>query len=252
MPEQSAFGSTRWSLVARAADPGAAEARAALAELCQAYWWPLYAYLRRIGLGADDAADTVQGFFAELIEKRSFARADPARGRFRGWLLAALKHHLSHERERQRAEKRGGRARILALDPHDADRRWGELARDDQDPEHLYERAWALAVIANALCTLRAAYARAGKEERFAALEPVLLGGAEHRLDEIGHRLGLSPSAVKSAAHRLRQDLRAAIRTELASTLDDRRDLEDELRILFTVVGAPLRRDSAQPRPAFP
>ena len=238
-----AFGSTHWSVVARAAAPGSADARAAIEELCRAYWWPLYAYLRRIGRSHDDASDLVQGLFSELIEKGRFAQADPDRGRFRSWLLSALKFQISHEHERERALKRGGRARAIPLDRLDAERRWQELSTPDLDAELLFDRAWALAVLERALAAVGEAYARAGKAELFAALRPALVGeAAPEELRTVAARLGMSVGAVKSASFRLRKALGESIRAELAATVDDARDVEDELNVLFAVLAAPPSR----------
>jgi len=245
------FGSTHWSVVARAALPGSADARAAIEELCRAYWWPLYAYLRRIGRSHDDASDLVQGLFSELIEKGRFAHADPERGRFRSWLLSALKFRLSHEREREHALKRGGRARAIPLDRLDAERRWQDFSTRDLDAELLFDRAWALAVLARALAAVEEAYARAGKAELFAALRPALVGEAPAELRTVAARLGLSAGAVKSASFRLRQLLGQAIRAELGSTVADARDVADELDVLFAVLASPIP-ESVEPRLRLP
>jgi RNA polymerase sigma-70 factor (ECF subfamily) len=232
------FLTTRWSLVARAASPAEPVARGALEELCGAYWWPLYAYLRRRGIDGERAADLVQGLFAELLAKGRLAQADPERGRFRGWLLAALKYHVAHEDERERAEKRGGGARLLPLDPDEADRRWSLASGSELDPERTFERAWAVSVLDQALARLERRCATEGKAELFAALKPALAGDPDAEgLRELGARLGMSEGAVKVAAHRLRQAWREAVRAEVASTLDDLRDLDDEIRALFAALG---------------
>lgn len=231
------FVSTRWSLVARAAAPESPDAREALEELFRSYWWPLYAYSRRLGLDGDDAADVVQGLFADLLAKKRLAHVDPSRGRFRCWLLQALKYHLSHERGRKRAAKRGGAARIVSIDAVTADRRWAEIADPRLDPDRLYDRAWALTVLGRALDALERAYVASGKGELFAALKPKLIGDLDARdLDTLAARLGLSTAALKSASHRLRRALGAAIRTELAETLDEGCDLEEELGALFSAL----------------
>lgn len=237
--DQAAFAPTRWSLIARAAAPGLPGAREALEELCRAYWWPLYAYLRRIGLDGNDAADTVQGLFAELIEKGRFAHADPERGRFRSWLLSALKFHLSHERERESAAKRGGRVDVIPLDQAEAARRWTGISNQEQEPDRMFERAWALAVLEHALTMLERSYTRSGKSDVFTALKPNLVGDAsEGDLQTLATRLGVSSGAVKTAVFRLRKAFGEAIRAELASTLDVGCDVEEELRAMFSALSS--------------
>jgi len=237
--DDRAFVSTRWSVVALAASADSTEARAALEELCRAYWWPLYAYLRRRGLSGEDAADTVQGLFAEIIAKGRLAQADPHRGRFRSWLLSALKFHLSHERDRNAAQKRGGGRGFVAVDETEAERRWELLDHREQSPERLFERAWAIAVLDRALTALDAAYAEEGQSELLAALKPSLLyAPGPEDLRTIAGRLGLSVSAVKSAAFRLRKALREAIRSEVASLLatDGKSTLDEEVRAMLAAL----------------
>jgi RNA polymerase sigma-70 factor (ECF subfamily) len=231
------FLTTRWSLVARAASPAQPEARAALEDLCKAYWWPLYAYLRRRGVDGERAADLVQGLFAELIEKGRLAQAEQQRGRFRGWLLAALKFHASHAAEHERAEKRGGGARAIPLDAEVADRRWRLANASELDPERTFERAWAVSVLDAALVRLQTRCAAEGKAELLAALKPALTGDPDaEALRSIAARLGMTEGAVKVATHRLRQAWREAVRAEVASTLDDLRDLDDEIAALFAAL----------------
>lgn len=233
----AAFLTTRWSVVARAATPGSPDAREAMAELCRAYWWPLYAYVRRKSGDADGAADIVQGLFVELIEKGRLAHADRERGRFRTWLLAAVSFHLSHERERGGAIRRGGNGCTLSLDPVDADRRWNLASERELDPERLFERSWALQVLERALLQVDKQSASEGGAELFSALKPWLVGEpASSGLRAAAAQLGMTEGAVKVAAHRLRVALREAIRAEVASTLDDPRDVNDEVRALFAAL----------------
>jgi RNA polymerase sigma-70 factor (ECF subfamily) len=223
--------------VARATSPHAPEARGALEDLCRAYWWPLYAYLRRRGIDGERAADLVQGLFADLIEKGRLAQADGERGRFRGWLLAALKYHVSHEDERERAVKRGGGTLHVPLDASEADRRWQLASATELDAERTFERAWALAVLDAALARLERRMEREGKSALFSALKPFLTAEPDAAsLRTIAQTLGASEGAVKIAAHRVRQAWREEIRAEIASTLDDVRDLDDEVRGLFSAL----------------
>ncbi|MBL8861020.1 MAG: sigma-70 family RNA polymerase sigma factor [Planctomycetes bacterium] len=239
MSDPAAFLTTRWSLVQRAASPRSAEARGALEDLCRAYWWPLYAYLRRRGVEGERAADLVQGLFVELLEKGRLADADGERGRFRAFLLGALKFHVAHADEKERALKRGGSTRHLPLDPAEADRRWRLASASELDPERTFERAWALSVLDAALARLEARMEREGKAQLFSALRPFLAADPDAgSLQEIATGLGTSAGALKVAAHRVRQAWREEIRAEIASTLDDVRDLDDEVRGLFAALAS--------------
>ncbi len=233
-----AFHTTRWSLVAQARDGDAAPARAALEELCAAYWYPLYAYLRRKGNTADESADFVQGFFAVLLEKDYVAQADPERGRFRGFLMVALRNFASKERAKERALKRGGGVARISLDFEDGERRYSLEPADDATPEALFERRWALTLIDRAMERL-AENQRAGppaKAERFEALRPYLAGGGAMPYREVGEPLGMSETAVKVSVHRLRGKYRDLLRDEIAQTVDDPRQIDDEIRRLLAAL----------------
>lgn len=233
----SSFLTTRWSVVARAASPDAPEARAALEDLCRAYWWPLYAYARRRGFAADNAADLVQGLFAELIEKGRFAQAEAGRGRFRSWLLGAMKFHIGHDLERDQSVKRGGGFEHVALDSASADARWQVACASELDPERTFERAWALSVLDAALVRLELKMQAEGKADLFARLKPFLAAEPDaDGLRAIAHDMRSTEGAVRVAAHRMRTAWRAAIRAEIASTIDDVRDLDDEVRDLFSAL----------------
>jgi RNA polymerase sigma factor (sigma-70 family) len=237
--DAATFRPTRWSLVARAASPADATAPTALEELCRAYWYPLYAFLRRRGRAPEDAEDLVQGFFAGLLERGALAQADPARGRFRTFLLAALLHHASHEREKAGAAKRGGRHGSISLDALDAEQRYALEPAGGETAEALFERRWALETLERALARV-AEEARAGAPEaaeRHAALVPLLWGegGPQH---DVAVRLGLSATALRVALHRLRVGVREALRREVRETLSDPADLDDELARLAAALRA--------------
>ncbi len=240
-----AFHTTRWSLVARASEGEGADARAALEELCGAYWYPLYAYLRRRGNTADEAADFVQGFFAALLEKDYVAQADPERGRFRGFLMVAVRNFASKERAKARALKRGGGATTLSLDFDDGERRYAREPATQETPEALFERRWALTVLERAMTRLAESQRRGApaKAERFEALRPYLAGGggdaAAVSYREVGEPLGMSETAVKVAVHRLRQRYRDILRDEIAQTVEDPSEIDDEIRRLMAAVRAP-------------
>jgi RNA polymerase sigma-70 factor (ECF subfamily) len=231
------FASTRWSLVlaARGEDtPGAGDA---LEALCQTYWYPLYAYVRRRGYAADDAQELTQGFFAQLIEKHYLDAADSERGRFRAFLLTALKRFLSKERHHALAEKRGGGRRILSLDFERGESRFLLDPVTNDTPESIYERQWALSLLARVMTQLRDEFANAGKRDDFDQLKAFLTGEtAAPSYREVGAALGMSEGAVKVAVHRLRRRFRAAVLTEIAQTVAAPADVDDELRQLFAAV----------------
>jgi RNA polymerase sigma factor (sigma-70 family) len=224
---------TRWSLVlaARGSD---ARATLALDELCRAYWYPLYAYVRRSGVPVHEAEDVVQGCFARLIEQRDLQAVAPARGRFRSFLLAAIRHHLSHRRAHDRALKRGGGRVLLEVDFGDADRRLEVEARGIDDPERAFELAWARELLRSCVEELGQQYAASGRGAVFEVLKPELqrVGDAT---DYAAHaeRLGLTPGAVKVAVHRLRARFGECLRTRIAATVGSEAELEDELSALL-------------------
>src|SRR5262245_29304758 len=231
------FASTRWSLVAAAGRGETPEAREALAVLCQAYWYPLYAYARRRLPSADDAQDLTQEFFARLLEKDYLQAADPRRGKFRSFLLTAFKHFLAKEHERAAAQKRGGGRRPLPLDFQDGERRYRHEPADPSTPETVYERRWALTLLEQTLARLRQEFASAGKEPLFEALKGTLTGdGTGEPYARIGQELGASETAVKTAAHRLRRRYQEMLRAAVAQTVASPEEVEDELRDLFTAV----------------
>jgi RNA polymerase sigma-70 factor (ECF subfamily) len=232
------FATTHWSVVLAARDPAAPQARAALAALCQAYWYPLYAFIRRQGHPADQAQDLTQGFFTRLLEKNGLAAVDQARGRFRSFLLAACKHFLANERDRARARKRGGGRHFISIDFHDADSRYGREPAHAETAERLFERRWALALLDQVLARLRGEYEAGGKGRLFERLKGHLTGdagGLSHA--QAATELGLSEGAVKVAVHRLRQRYRALLRAEIGQTLDDPARIDEEIAALFATFG---------------
>ncbi len=234
-PTAGRFDTTRWSLVADATGPASSAARAALEELCEAYWYPMYAYLRRRGRTPDDAQDLVQGFFATLLEKDWLSQADRARGRFRAWLLTALKHFVSNEGQKARAQKRGGGRLFHSLDFDAGERRYGGEATTEATAESIYERSFALALLIRVLADVEQRYRAQGveKAERYETLRPYLLLEEAPSYRETGKVLGLSETAVKVAVHRLRARFREALRREIAETLIDPAEVDAEIRYLL-------------------
>ncbi|QEH31638.1 RNA polymerase sigma factor [Aquisphaera giovannonii] len=236
-PLAEAFETTRWGLVLAAADRASPGADEALAALCSAYWYPVYAFVRHRTRDADRAADLTQGFFARLIEKSDLRAADPARGRFRSFLLTACRHFLANEHDRETARKRGGGRCVVSIDRRDAEGRYLIEPAHAMTPEHLFERRWALALLERALDELGREYRAAGKGPLFEHLKASLTGddaGASHA--EAGRALGMTEAAVKKAAQRLRRAFREAIRRRILETVDDPGLVDDEIRSLFAAL----------------
>lgn len=229
----AAFAPTRWSLIA-AARGTSAPARAALAELCQLYWYPLYAYLRRRGAGGDDAQDQVQGFFADLLAREALTAADPARGRFRSFLLASLSNFVSHERERARALKRGGGVQPLSIDWLSAEERFRLEPAGAETPERAFERAWATALLERTLARLEAEFEAKNRGTLFRALRE-RIGDSSRELPDTPAVRGLkmNEQALRVTLHRLRKRYREILREEVAQTVARPEDVEEELRALF-------------------
>ena len=232
------FATTHWSLVG-AARPGQASqtrAREALEELCRSYWYPLYAFVRSRGYSAVDAQDLTQAFFARFIETDGFASADRERGRFRSYLLGAMKHFLANEWHRAQTKKRGGNVQFIEFDALDPEARYAGASEQSDNPELLFDREWALQIIAGALQELRDEMAKAGRSEQFDAIKGSLTGQDELPRDQVAARLGMSTGAVKVAVHRLRQRYRMLLRSAVAETVSNEADLDDEMRYLIEVL----------------
>jgi RNA polymerase sigma-70 factor (ECF subfamily) len=228
----SSFATTRWSIVVAAGGPTGPDARAALETLCGTYWYPLYAYARRRGQDRHAAEDLTQGFFARLLERGSVAAADPQRGRFRAFLLTAFQRFAANEWERERAQKRGGGARVLSIDFEGGESRFASEPAHDLTPEREYERRFALALLARVLARVR------DERPEDADLLPYVGGTGDARpYAEIAAARGTSEGAVKVAVHRLRARYREHLRAEIRETVADDADVDDEIRHLLEVVG---------------
>jgi RNA polymerase sigma-70 factor (ECF subfamily) len=234
------FATTRWTLVLAAGRGKSKESDEALAALCEAYWYPLFAFARRLGHSPEESQDLTQEFFARLLEKNYLGAADPERGRFRSFLLAAFKHFLAKERERAHAQKRGGGRPTLPLDFEAGERRYSLEPAHEVTAEHLYEQRWALAVLDQVLARLRDEFGRAGKADLFERLKGHLAGAeADPSCREAAAELGTTEGAFKMAVHRLRHRFREVLLAEIAQTVAGADDVEEELRHLF----AALRRE---------
>jgi RNA polymerase sigma-70 factor (ECF subfamily) len=231
------FETTRWSLVLAAAGSDSQAARDALASLCETYWYPLYAYLRRRGLDPEDARDLTQGFLTSLIERQDFEGLRQERGRFRAFLLASLKHYLSNWSARERTQKRGGGRRMVPLE--NAEGQYVVEPTDHATPETLFERRWALTVVDGLLADLRAQWTAQGRASEFDELKACLLGQAPAGgYAAAAIRLGTSAGAVKAAVHRLRRRFQSLLRERVAETVADGRDVDDEIRHLIHALSA--------------
>ncbi len=212
-------------------------ARDALAALCQGYWYPLYAYVRRRGYSPHDAEDLTQEFFARFLEHHWVSSANREKGRFRTFLLSAMTHFLADEWDKARAQKRGGGAPLLPLQFETAETRYIREPADNATPKQHFEKRWAMTLLEQVLNRLGKEYAEDGKAELFAALNPCLVGERSTQPYEVlGRELGISESAVKSAVHRLRQRYRQLIREEIAHTVAGPEEVEEELRYLVAVL----------------
>ena len=233
------FPTTRWSRVVAAGDLAAPEAREALASLCAAYWYPLYAFIRRKGHGPDAALDLTQEYFARLLEKGTIAAADRGKGRFRSFLLADCSHFLAHRREKDRALKRGGGTAPLSIDARDAEGRYVREPAHHQTPEHLFERDWALALLEGVLARLRGEYHDSGRGEVFEVLKVALTEDPRSVPQaKLAARLGTGEGAVQVAVHRLRKRYRALVREAIAATVADEAEVVGEIRELFAALGS--------------
>jgi RNA polymerase sigma-70 factor (ECF subfamily) len=233
------FETTHWSVVLAARDRDAPRAEQALAALCAAYWYPLYAFVRRQGHDPDRAADLTQEFFARLLEKDYLKAVDRAKGRFRSFLLAACKHFLANVHDREVALKRGGGRRPVSIDQRDAEGRYLCEPAHDLTPERLFERRWALTLLDRALDQVSREFHRGGKGVLYDRLKVVLTGAAEAAsYARLGAELGMTEDAVKKAAQRLRQRYRAVLRELVAETVEEPGQVEDEIRALFAILAS--------------
>ena len=228
------FATTHWSIVL-AAKGNATQAQSALSKLCHAYWYPLYAYVRRQGLSAHDAQDLTQEFFARLLAKDWLAAVERERGRFRSWLLASMKHFLDNEWDKRRAQKRGGGRPAFSIDEILAESRWRQEPADPRTAEKLFDRQWALLLLDRVLARLREEMTAAGKGAVFDILK-FSLTGEKRAYIEVAADLGTTEGAVKVAIHRLRDRYRALIRAEIADTVMTSGEVDEELRHLFSAM----------------
>jgi RNA polymerase sigma-70 factor (ECF subfamily) len=232
----TAFCTTHWSVVLQASDLNSPEAHAALERLCKAYWYPLYACVRRHSYSPEDARDLTQEFFARLLSKNSLRHADPQRGRFRTFLQTSLMNFLATERTKGMSRKRGGGLTILSLDASEAEGRYVADPADTLTPAKLFEQRWASTVLELAVGCLAREYAAAGKAELFEALKDYTWGDSVASYAEIAAAHSMSEGAVKVAAYRLRERYRELLLAEVGQTVATPEEAEDELRHLIAII----------------
>jgi RNA polymerase sigma-70 factor (ECF subfamily) len=231
-----AFGPTQWTLISTARDPGDPQCTAALESLCRAYWYPLYAYVRHRGYSADEAQDLTQAFFYRLLSHDHLRAADREKGRFRTFLLLAMKRFLANEWQRAGRQKRGGGCVHIPIDQGWAEETYHHEPAENITPETLYERHWAMLLLGRAMDSVEREMASSDRAELFEDLKDCLTGSRPARTySEIGRDAGMSVSAVKASAHRMRLRLRSHVRRAICETVRTPEEVEDELRHLFDV-----------------
>jgi RNA polymerase sigma factor (sigma-70 family) len=231
------FTTTHWSVVLAAGKNTSLDSEAALEKLCRAYWYPLYAYVRRQGHSPHDAQDLTQGFFARLLDKNYLAAVAPEKGKFRSFLLAALKHFLANERDRAQTIKRGGKQTFVSLDEETAENRYKLEPATNLTAAMIFERRWALAVLEEALQKLRVEFITSGREAQFNRLKPFLEGDVGRGDYQVAAaELNVTPGAVAMSVQRLRQRYRELVRLEVSQTVADPSEVDPEMRHLLAVL----------------
>jgi RNA polymerase sigma factor (sigma-70 family) len=234
MAEKGDFATTHWSVVRRAADSDVQTARTALEDLCRSYWRPLYSFVRMKGYESHEAEDLTQAFFADLLQRDDIRHANEEMGRFRSFLLGSLKHFMSNEWAKRRAQKRGGGRLHFSMNFADAEIDVASHRADGQAAEKVFERQWALTLLDHVQRLLRMDWESRGKAHQFARLQPFLAGkNKETGLAGIAAELGMTEVAVRVAVHRMRGQFGELLRQEIQSTVDQESEIEDEISRLF-------------------
>jgi len=233
------FATTCWTIVVQAKDQRSPQAQQALAELCRAYWYPLYVFLRRRGYQPDQAEDLTQGFFADLLSRDFLKTVDPAKGRFRTFLLASLEHFLANRHDWERRVKRGGKVHHISIDLRGAEGRYLREPAHEATPERLFERRWTLTLLDHVLDRLECEMILKGKGGLFERLKPALMGAHDEATYAlVGKDLGKTESAIRADAFRLRKRFRALIYEEIARTVADPSQVDDEINALFLTLSS--------------
>ncbi len=233
------FATTHWTVVWKAAQEDSRHGRPALAEIVRRYWQPLYLFARRRGLSSEDAEDATQEFLSQVMSGRMLESADPAKGKFRSFLLTAWKRFLVDEYRKKSSQRRGGDARHLSIDVNAGEQQWRQLCSKDPDPDRLFTLSWADSVLEEARQRLRREYVAKNKTELVETLLPKLTTALNaESYAQLAKQLQLSPGAIKVAIHRLRQRFGAALREVIAETVDDPRQVDAELNEMLRVLAA--------------
>ncbi|GAA5149792.1 sigma factor [Prosthecobacter algae] len=236
---KEAFKTTRWSMVIRASDLGNEAAMKDMEHLCRACWYPIYAFVRRQNYSPEDAEDLAQGFFAHVLENNVLSHADPERGRFRSFLLGALRHFVSNEARKQRTEKRGGKVTFVPFEIEEGEERFEREIAHPDSPEKLFQRNWAENLLHRAVKALEEDYASCGKEKLFKAMQPYLASSANpNSYEELARELGMSTGTVAVSVFRMRKRYGELLRAEIAQTVEDPMDIEQEIRLLLEAVAS--------------
>jgi len=230
----AAFMTTHWSIVRAAGDSSAPKHEQALSTLCQTYWFPLYAYLRRNGHDANEAADHTQAFFTQLLDKKYLRQVQPKPGKFRSFMLTALKHFVANQRKYDRAKKRGGGKNILSLNYDQAENRYALEPATNLSPEKLFEKSWALTVLTRTMERLEEELAAKNRQKLFEHLRAyVVAEQSAVPYHDLSDKLEMTEGAIRVAVHRLRQRCKEILRDEVAQTVATAEEVEEEIRSLF-------------------
>jgi RNA polymerase sigma factor (sigma-70 family) len=240
---RDAFPTTRWTLVVAAGDKENIERGEALESLCGSYWYPVYAFIRRRGYPPEQAQDLTQEFFVRVLSGTFFERANPDKGRFRSFLLGAVKNFLADANDREKSKKRGGGVRMLTFDFKTGESNYSREPKHEETPERIFQRRWARALLDRVVANLRDEHESKGNLVQFNRLKGYLAGDGDSKYAELARELQLTESGIKSAIRRLRQRYRDLLRAEVASTVADSAEVDEELRFL-------LQSMSAQPQHA--
>ena len=230
------FATTAWSVVIKAGENRSPESRQAMETLCSGYWYPLYAYLRRKGLGSHEAEELTQAFFAHLLERDRLGTVDPIRGRFRSFLLTSLNHFMIQDWRKKNTVKRGGNVQKLSIDFGDADQRYSHEPVEALTAEKLFERKWAIQILQRVLDQLQVQYQERGRSELFEALKPRLMSADSGPLRDVATQLGMNEITVKVAAHRMREKYRKLLLQTISQTVENPDDVKQEIEHLFSAL----------------
>jgi RNA polymerase sigma factor (sigma-70 family) len=237
LPGRKEFPTTSWTLVVDAGDPRHPDCREALARLCEHYWYPIYAYVRRRGHLEEEAQDLTQDFFVRILQGRYLDRADPHKGKFRSFLLNSCKYFLADQGDRARAQKRGEGA-ILHFEVASGEERYSFEPLDNETPDGIFERNWAVSLLNRVVSRLREEFTQHGAPGDFEKLKVFLLGQSEVPYAQLAREMGASEGGVKVAIHRLRKRYRVLIQREIGETVADPAEVDSEIQFLISTLRA--------------